>query len=81
MNLYEFSKDYLDRQTLANFLTFTMAELNWYNVPNLYAWPPFFTVARVHEHINDLMKMFSMILQKDNIYLMLLSLVLETILT
>lgn len=40
-----------------------MAELNWYNVPNLYAWPPFFTVARGHEHINDLVKMFSMILQ------------------
>jgi len=63
MDLYDFSERYLERQTLSYFPTFNLHELVWYNDSNLYAWPPFFTVMRGHENLNDLMKMFAMILQ------------------
>lgn len=61
MNFYEFTKNYLERlwtRTGRN-----VKELEIYYLPDLYAWPPFFTVKPGGETKNDMMKMFAFILQ------------------
>lgn len=61
--MYNFCVNYLKEQTIENFPNFNLDELEWYYDSDLYSWPPYFDVNRGEERINDLMKMFAMILQ------------------
>ena len=63
MNLYDFSKNYLKKQTSILFPGFPIDELERYSIPDLYDWSPYFNVKPYYATLDDLMKMFALILQ------------------
>ena len=42
MTLYEFSNNYLTEQTKKFLPDFPLKELDYYRIPHIYAWPPYF---------------------------------------